>query len=658
MKRSSLFIIIILLLSSLTILNKQVSAAEYRLVVAMYYEPPPGGHLNFFVSGCAVSSSELWGLVVEQLAHYFCLNDTYKPWLATSWEIKGDEFIVHLRKGVTWSDGTSFTAKDVVCTFWILRLTNHILWNYIDDVKAIDDYTVSFHVKTPSYLIQYYVLTYPILPYSIYGEYSDKTMEYVKKGEIEKLPSLLANFTAFRPTKFIGTGPYVLASLTDSQQVYTKRPDYWATLQGIAKIYIDKVIVLRVTSDPQAAQLELASAVDYDECGGFVLGQIEEVPKRLNATFVIHPLFSGAAIFFNFKVYPLNLKEVRQAIAYALDLDKVASAGYPIHIIETRQTGFTTTTVKMFISEEVYKSLHDYSYNPEKAKKLLEGLGFKKGPDGVWVTPNGTRLEFEWTIPAGYATGRCGTLAAAMLTDFGIKINVRAVEPPTCYRKLVEGDFQILSWFWGGALPLPWFSAETWTYDYSPKITGYPGPSFPVVYEWEGKLVNVTKEALELNVGWDPLIHKSRVELLAKIFNEYLPFIQVCQKGNPLFINFERLEWPPLYEPDGSPSPWTYTYEGNLAWIIVHGLVVPKELLRLKALEEAAKAGEEAKTVAEMAKSAAEEARSAAEVARSAAEAAQASASQAITISSVSTVISIIALIIAIIGILRRRSPG
>ena len=563
------------LLTLLPIIQVPLAQEEYVMRIIQYWEPPPGGHFNFFTSGCSVSSSECWGITAEGLGHYFVLNNTYKPWLAEEWEVTADSFIVHLREGVTWSDGSAFTSKDVVSTFYILFLQNHILWQYIDGASAIGDTTVVFHIKEPSFLIQYYLLTQPIMPHSIYGEYSDPAQELkLAAAGPEEFAELLADFTQFRPEEFVGTGPYTLDTITESQQVYVKRDDYWA---DFAKIYFDKVVVIRCTSDPQAAQLELAGEVDYDECGGFVMGQIEEAPKHLDCTFAIHPLFSGPGIFFNLKVPPLDLKEVRQAICYAFDKTMASQAGYPISTTDPKQPGYAREA-KMFMSPEAYGGLTDYSYDPDKAEDLLTTAGFTRDADGVWVSPDGIRLEFELLTPAGYATGRVGTQAGAQLAESGIKIDVRAVEPPTCFDRLQKGDFQILSWFWGGGLPYPYYGAAIWTYDFMPDVTGYPGPGYPSTYEWEGQVVDVTEETPKLNLGFDLAAQRDRIDLIAQIYNEYLPLIQVGQKANPVFINYENIEWPPITLPDGSAAPWTYTYEGNLAWLIVHGLVKPKGL--------------------------------------------------------------------------------
>ena len=54
-----------------------------------------------------------------------------------------------LRKGAKWSDGTPFTAKEVVGTWDILWLQSSSSWNFLNDVVAKDDVTVEFNIKTP-----------------------------------------------------------------------------------------------------------------------------------------------------------------------------------------------------------------------------------------------------------------------------------------------------------------------------------------------------------------------------------------------------------------------------------------------------------------------------------------------------------------------------
>src|SRR3982751_2693001 len=69
-----------------------------------------------------------------------------EPCLAVSWEQVSDtQWRFHLRKGVKFHDGSSFTADDVVFSFGRIKQpqgTNQVYVTGIKDVKKIDDYTV------------------------------------------------------------------------------------------------------------------------------------------------------------------------------------------------------------------------------------------------------------------------------------------------------------------------------------------------------------------------------------------------------------------------------------------------------------------------------------------------------------------------------------
>ena len=93
--------------------------------------------LNLALANDAGSSSVL-GYLFEGLTETSWLTDTVQPALAESWERSDDglEWTFHLRQGVTWHDGESFTAHDVAFTF------NDIIYN--DDINASARATFNF----------------------------------------------------------------------------------------------------------------------------------------------------------------------------------------------------------------------------------------------------------------------------------------------------------------------------------------------------------------------------------------------------------------------------------------------------------------------------------------------------------------------------------
>lgn len=601
-RKSVMFPIMLMMMLAMTSLFSLVAAEEkiyvLRASVDPAYEMPPAGHFNIFAPKCILPSGT-WtrGFVLEQLAKYWYLNNSYSPWLAESWEETPEGLLVHLRRYVRWSDGMPFTAKDVVATFYCLHLTKHVIWTYITDVIAIDDFTVLFKTDNPKNpIVVYYALINPIVPYHQYGKFADKCRNALKTDNKTLYNEAFNELQNYRPEKMIGTGAYEIESVSMDQIVLKKREDYWGLRLGFTKgIYFDKVTLMNHPPDPQIAQMEIADQCDIEYHGGAVLGQVYAAPRYINCTFAAYPSPSGTATFFNLHKYPFTLKEFRQAIAYAINISKAMLSVYSAYskIPEDKLTGFDIPTMFSYFTQETWAKLKSYSYNPQKAEEILKSLGFKRGPDGVWVSPNGTRCEFEMIIHSGWGSGRVNTYLAQQLTEFGIKVNVKAIEPATVSDFLIRSEFEISSQYWGGVLP--YFCAAVWTRNWLPTVVVPPGPSvgFPTVYEWEGKLVNVTELTLKMNVV-DEATRKEIINLLALIFNEYLPFIQHYPRpGGPLFINFEHIDWPLPYKPQAKgkykfPCPlieaedcaeWTYPFDQSLPFIVIKGLVKPKGLI-------------------------------------------------------------------------------
>ena len=87
------------------------------------------------------------GGIYEPLLIFNRVKGAYVPWLATSytWSADNTKLTFAIRAGVKWSDGRPFTARDVAFTFDLRRqsaLDTRRVWDFLSDVKAIDDATV------------------------------------------------------------------------------------------------------------------------------------------------------------------------------------------------------------------------------------------------------------------------------------------------------------------------------------------------------------------------------------------------------------------------------------------------------------------------------------------------------------------------------------
>ncbi len=542
------------------------------------YSPPPVGHYNTYATN-NISLGMYWDLMEQPLAMYLWAEAKWMPLLATKWSLNRNTntFRVYLRKGVKWQDGKTFTAKDVVTTFYLGYLYNWAVWRYVDKVTPVDDYTVDFHMGNPAapMVIERYILRTEIRSDAVYGKYASQVIALLGQGktnESEEMKKLRAEFDQFRPEKIVGTGPFILdpKNLTESEATLTKFSGYW----DAEKIKFDTIKVYNGET-PVVTPLVISKEVDYATHG--FPPATEKQFVQLGIRIIRPPIYSGPAIYFNHNIYPFNLKEVRQAIAYAVK--KEENAFVSLGDSAKRQlymTGLSDNLVPQWISEPVLKRLNKYDYNPDLATKILTNLGFRKGSDGIWVTDKGTKMVYELLVPAEYADwSAAAENAAEQLTKFGIKTTVRGITYSQFPTEIYQGRFQMAINGWGAAHPHAHFSyyADLITYNY-PSGMG-PGMNFPLVQTTKsaGK-VDLNQLITQSAEGYDLLKQKKIVEKLALAFNELLPIVPLWERygNNPALDGVRVTGWPKEGDPIYKNSP----YADNFVTImILNGTLKP-----------------------------------------------------------------------------------
>ena len=531
------------------------------------YKPPPVGHFNFFAPGFL---GGLMDWVLETLTDYVRVNDTYLPGLATNWTLSPDYMVfkVTLRKGVKWHDGREFTAKDVIATWYSgIYLRRDRPWYYLKNITVVDDYHLIFYMKEPNDYVPFYVLWhYNIVPYSQYGQFSDKVLELIGQGydifkNPEKFEPIRKALMDYRPEKFIGTGPYKLKKITDTEIILEKFEDYWS-----GPPEIDEVRLVRITSNDIYWSMVLSGKIDWywgtptpetlDQLKSKPFAQIVKIRRPL-----------GPLIYFNYKKYPLNIKEVRQAFAYAINRTELAWIQYPIGgIPEDYMVGYSTLYMRRYLNDSfinTYVTKFRYDYDPKKAEELLQGLGFKKGSDGVYVTSNGTRLEFQLVFD-GWLSAPAAEALANQLTKVGIKLNLRNMGSGAYWASdgpFYQGRYDIAI----GVFASPGFSFEEFFYKYR---VVYPGNHFPDLWEtpWTSKPVNVTELIRMLQkypVDVTEAERNNAMALLTWITGNYVPVISLFETPIIIYVNKEKFT--------GWPSPEDMDYWNSLASYAAHG---------------------------------------------------------------------------------------
>ena len=201
-------------------------AQRTDIVVGMQLEPP---NLDPTAGAAAAIDEVVYANVFEGLTRY-ADDGSIKPALAESWEIAPDglSWVFNLRDGVTFHDGTPFTAEDVVFSFDRAMAEDSTnaqkqLFNEINEVTAIDDITVEIGLDPPK----------------------GSLLTNLAWGDAVIVSPASIDTEATRP---IGTGPFKFSNWVQGDRVeLVRNPDYWGEPAKLDKV------TFKFISDPTAA---------------------------------------------------------------------------------------------------------------------------------------------------------------------------------------------------------------------------------------------------------------------------------------------------------------------------------------------------------------------------------------------------------------------
>lgn len=355
------------------------------------------------------------------------------PGLATSWEAVDDttwEF--KLREGVTFHDGTPFTADDVVFTFE--RAPNvegspSSFGTYIKgkSIKKVDDFTIHIITDTP----------YPLVPNDL------MTVSIVsrKNGESAKTEDYNAG------TATVGTGPYKFVEYVPADRIVLERnEDYWGD-----KPEWEKVTFKAIKSGPARVAALLAGDVDIiaqtpttdiERLKGE--SEIEISSGISNRVIYLHldhnrevsPFVTanGGGEIKN----PLQDLKVRQAISKAINRDLIVERVMENVAIKAGQLlpeGFFGVSPNLKAEE----------YDPELSKKLLAEAGVADGFELTIHGPNDRYIN----------DAKIAEAIAQMLTRAGIKTAVETMPRSVYFKRASTGgpdktpEFSFILVGWG-----------------------------------------------------------------------------------------------------------------------------------------------------------------------------------------------------------------
>lgn len=348
-------------------------------------------------------------------------DGTAKPGLATDWAYSDDRlsFVMNLREGVKFSDGSPMTADDVVN--WLKHYKekgSFTAWlGNVTDISATGPLQVTLKLSTPD----------PMLPYGL--DQGGMAGDVVGPAGLAD-PDSLGSSTN-------GAGPYMIdpaATILNSQYTYVKNPYFWDP----SAQHWDK-IVIKIISDGNSilsalktGQIQVAEGAATDAAAAEAAGlNIVSAPSAMLGVYIGD--IDG-------KIVPaLKDIRVRQALNYAIDRKGIVESLYGKYGKPTTQ--FVPESVGGYVS-----ALDDrYPYDPEKAKALLAEAGY---PDG-----------FKFTLVLQPAVSSGDLMAQAMVAnwkDIGVDVTLLPTDSFATYVPMMVSQK---------------YPATTLTFQYSVQLT-------------------------------------------------------------------------------------------------------------------------------------------------------------------------------------------
>jgi peptide/nickel transport system substrate-binding protein len=375
-----------------------------------------------------------------------------EPWLASTWETTdGLRYVLHLREA-SFSDGTPFTAADVVFTFKALydeKVGSPIAEAMKIDgkplvVRARDDRTVELTFPAPYGPGLRLLDSLPIFPKHLLDA-------ALTAGTFRDSWSV-----ATPPAQIVGLGPFVLRTYVAGQRVELERnPKYWRSDdRGQQLPYLDR-LTIEITPTQSAEMLKF-EAGEVDVLSSEL--RPEDIPsvRRLADTgrARLTDLGVGPDVdFLWFNLTPngptttaangvparpwLGRREFRQAVAQAVNRQQfvdtvLLGAGTPVF-------GMVTPANRQWFAPD----LPSLPADAAKSAALLDGLGLSdRNGDGIRETSNGTPVRFTLFTHKGHQTReRAAAVIKEDLKKIGVDVEVSALERPVLLERIMSGAY-------------------------------------------------------------------------------------------------------------------------------------------------------------------------------------------------------------------------
>ena len=319
------------------------------------------------------------------------------PWIATGHRFNEDhtEVVIDIRPGVMWSDGTPWTAHDLVFTVNMLKehapklVFSTDMETWVEKAVALDSLTAKIALKSPNprFIFSYFAHVHgngvPIVP------------KHIWQG---RDPTTFANYDLAKGWPVV-TGPYAIALSEPGQRIWDLRADWWAAKTDFHALpQVERLIFLPYMEEHQRVQNLLANKLDtcLELRPSNIITLLEQHDKMTTWT-GREPPYSymtpwPIALGFNNAEAPFADRQIRQAINFAIDREELVEIGWqrsgdyallPLPDVPQMQP-YVAAAADLVAKYEI--GVHDTA----RTAAIMRGKGWSRETGGYWQKDGAT----------------------------------------------------------------------------------------------------------------------------------------------------------------------------------------------------------------------------------------------------------------------------
>lgn len=514
------------------LVRPDLSGARGGNLVASVISDPATFNMMFATT---LANGAVAGQLSADLVHVNRVTYEVEPSLASKWEVAQDgrTYTIHLRRGLRFSDGSPFTADDVVFTLNALQDPRNpsMMADLIQvdgkfpSVARVDDYTVRFAWPRPVGTELRALDSIPMLP-------RNRLLKAYQDGALAS-----AWGPTVSPQEVAGLGPFRLKEYQRGVRVVLERnPYYWKKdKSGLTLPYLDTLTFL-VIQDRNAEALRFqAGEIDlFDRMSSELYASLRRSERAKEFTlrdlgpglgmdflwFNLNPgkNSSGASFVDPEKLAVFQQAAFRQAVSHALDREGMVRS--ILLGLGSPQYGPISSGNKVWYNA----GLRTTPFDPKQAKVLLEQTGLRDtNGDGILDFGASHRpLEINLLTTRGSAAReRTAEIIRQNLSQVGIRVNVQLLLPNELASRFQSSfDYEAILFGMTPSDIVPDLEADLW-YSSGQSHFWFPNQTKPNT-AWEAEMDSLTARLVQ---SLDQGVRRKTFLQIQEIWAKQLPAI-------------------------------------------------------------------------------------------------------------------------------------